>query len=90
MAWRNSNGHPARAVNIKLLSQGTDEQGNETSSNGFFWISVDDPDEFVAWPRANNDRIELVADKRIYEPGDTARILIPSPFTGPVKALAHH
>ena len=41
----------------------------------------------MAGPRANNDRIELVADKRLYEPGDTARILIPSPFTGPVQAL---
>lgn len=66
---------------------GTDDGGNTTSSNGFVWISTDNPDEFVAWPRANNDRIELVADKRLYEPGDTAKILVPSPFTGPVKAL---
>ncbi|HXF60807.1 MAG TPA: alpha-2-macroglobulin family protein, partial [Caldilineaceae bacterium] len=39
------------------------------------------------WPRENNDRIELVADKTLYEPGDTARVLVPSPFAGPVQAL---
>ncbi|MCC6453744.1 MAG: Ig-like domain-containing protein [Caldilineaceae bacterium] len=71
----------------QVAVQGTDEKGNDTSSNGFIWISPEDPDEFVAWPRANNDRIELVADKRLYEPGDTAHILVPSPFTGPVQAL---
>ncbi len=35
-------------------------------------------DEFVAWPRENNDRIELVADKQSYTPGESARILIPA------------
>ena len=78
---------PSKGGQYQIAAQGEDDGGNQTSSNAFIWISVDNPDEFVAWPRANNDRIELVADKRLYEPGDTARILIPSPFTGPVKAL---
>ena len=42
---------------------------------------------YVAWPQENNDRIELVADKKLYAPGDTAKILVPNPFTGPVEAL---
>ena len=42
---------------------------------------------YVAWPQNNNDRIELVADKKLYAPGDTAKILVPNPFSGPVKAL---
>ena len=35
----------------------------------------------------NNDRIKLVADKSEYEVGDTAEILVPSPYQGKVKAL---
>lgn len=30
-------------------------------------------DNTVAWPRFDQDRIELVADKQSYKPGDTAR-----------------
>jgi alpha-2-macroglobulin len=78
---------PSVGGQYQVAAQGADEAGNSISTNGFVWISVDDPDEFVAWPRANNDRIELVADKDLYEPGDTARILVPSPFSGPVQAL---
>jgi uncharacterized protein YfaS (alpha-2-macroglobulin family) len=82
LAWT-----PSTGGQYQVAVQGVDENGNDTSSNTFIWISVDDPDEFVAWPRANNDRIELVADKRLYEPGDSASILIPSPFSGSVQAL---
>ena len=35
----------------------------------------------------NNDRISLIADKTSYKPGETADILIPSPFTKPHWAL---
>ena len=78
---------PTVGGQYQIAAQGSDENGDMTSSMSFVWVSAQNPDEFVAWPRANNDRIELVADKRLYEPGDTARILIPSPFTGPVQAL---
>lgn len=78
---------PTVAGQYQIVAQGEDEHGNTTSSSVFAWVSAADPSAFVAWPRENNDRIELVADKALYEPGDTAHILIPSPFSGPVKAL---
>ncbi|MGB5047696.1 MAG: Ig-like domain-containing protein [Caldilineaceae bacterium] len=65
---------------------GQDAGGNPTSSGVFVWVSSG-ASGFVAWPRDNNDRLELVADKKSYAPGDIAKILIPSPFTGPVNAL---
>ncbi|MBI3959034.1 MAG: Ig-like domain-containing protein, partial [Chloroflexi bacterium] len=65
---------------------GQDTAGNPTSSGVFVWVSSGEMG-FVAWPRENNDRLELVADKKSYAPGDTAKILIPSPFSGPVYAL---
>ena len=69
-----------------IALSGQDGAGNPTSSGVFVWVSSG-ASGFVAWPRDNNDRLELVADKKSYAPGDTAKILIPSPFTGPVYAL---
>ncbi|MDO8672340.1 MAG: alpha-2-macroglobulin family protein, partial [Dehalococcoidia bacterium] len=36
--------------------------------------------DMVYWKVENNDRIDLVADKPSYKPGETAKVLIPSPF----------
>ncbi len=35
---------------------------------------------YTAWQRYDHSRIDLVADKRTYRPGDTARIMIQSPW----------
>ncbi|HEX9118403.1 MAG TPA: alpha-2-macroglobulin family protein, partial [Anaerolineae bacterium] len=42
---------------------------------------------YVNWRQENNDRIQLVADKDEYRVGDTARLLVASPYQGTVKAL---
>ena len=78
---------PDKGGQYQIGATATDPRGNATTSSGFVWVSAQDPNEVVAWPRANNDRIELVADKTLYEPGDTARILVPSPFLGETTAL---
>lgn len=48
-------------------------------SSIFVWVSGPD---YVSWRRTNDDRIDLIADKGVYVPGETAEILIPSPFQG--------
>ena len=48
-------------------------------SSIFVWVSGR---EYVSWRRSNDDRIDLIADKGLYVPGETAEILIPSPFEG--------
>ncbi len=53
-------------------------------SSIFIWVSGKD---YVAWRRENNDRITLISDKNTYKVGETAEILIPSPFEGPHLAL---
>ncbi|MFQ5576880.1 MAG: alpha-2-macroglobulin, partial [Anaerolineae bacterium] len=53
-------------------------------SSIFIWVAGK---EYVSWRRENNDRITLVSDKTAYRAGDTAEILIPSPFKGPHVAL---
>ena len=78
---------PEYAGQYQIVAAGEDDMGNPTSSASFLWVSAADSSEFVAWPMKNNDRIEIVADKQKYLPGDTARILVPSPFQGAVNAL---
>jgi alpha-2-macroglobulin len=38
-------------------------------------------DNSVAWPRFDQDRVELIADKAGYEPGDVAHLVVQTPFT---------
>ncbi len=53
-------------------------------SSIFIWVSGED---YISWRRENHDRITLVANKTTYEVGETAEILIPSPFAEPHMAL---
>ncbi len=53
-------------------------------SSIYIWVSGED---YVSWRRENHDRITLVSDRTSYEVGDTAEILIPSPFQAPHMAL---
>jgi uncharacterized protein YfaS (alpha-2-macroglobulin family) len=53
-------------------------------SSIFIWVAGEDQ---VSWRRENHDRITLISDKTSYAVGETAEILIPSPFEGPQVAL---
>lgn len=67
-----------------VRAEGKDQRGNTVVSATWLWVSGR---EYVSWRQENNDRIQLIADQRSYQPGDVARILIPSPFQGQVTAL---
>ncbi|MEA3406795.1 MAG: Ig-like domain-containing protein [Chloroflexota bacterium] len=75
---------PPEGGTYKVLASGLDEYENEVRSTLYLWISGR---EFINWGQENTDRVELVADKDSYKPGETARILIPSPYQGKVKGL---
>ena len=75
---------PDKGGSYKVLATATDARGNEIRSATYFWVSSR---EWISWRRDNDDRIELIADKKEYQVGDTAEILVPSPFKGPIKAL---
>jgi hypothetical protein len=78
---------PAAGGEYKINAMVTDSKGNVVRSAAFLWVS-DKPTTFVPWRVDNNDRIDLVADKKVYQVGDTAKVLAPHPFQGPVEALA--
>jgi len=54
-----------------------DSRGNSIKSALFFYASGAD---YVAWERGEDDRIELVPNRRRYQPGDVATIMVQSPF----------
>jgi uncharacterized protein YfaS (alpha-2-macroglobulin family) len=77
---------PAAGGQYQVTALGADAAGNQIASAVFLWVS-DSTSAYIPWRLDNDDRIDLVADKKLYAPGDTARILVPNPFTGTVKAL---
>ncbi|HET7377631.1 MAG TPA: MG2 domain-containing protein, partial [Anaerolineae bacterium] len=75
---------PPQAGSYKVSAKSIDGSGREIRASIFEWVTGQ---EFVSWRRDNNDRISLISDKSSYAPGETAHILIPSPFQGEHWAL---
>lgn len=69
---------------FKVKIRTRDEAGNEVIAATTVWVSSS---QYVSWRQQNSNRIDLVADQNDYAIGDTAEILITSPFQGPVEAL---
>ncbi|MDJ0754561.1 MAG: Ig-like domain-containing protein [Ardenticatenaceae bacterium] len=61
-----------------------DTAGRESLTSTYFWAAGD---EFVPWRRSSDHSFELISDASSYTPGDTAEILIASPFQGDAYAL---
>ena len=74
---------PAGGV-YKVYATTTDAQGSTIRSSAFLWVSGSD---FVNWRQENSNRVQLITDKDEYDVGDTAEILIPSPWQGEAYAL---
>ncbi len=65
------------AGTYKIAIRSSDADARVTSAARFVWATGD---EYVSWLREDNDRINLIANKTTFEQGETAEILIPSPF----------
>ncbi|MFH1084898.1 MAG: MG2 domain-containing protein, partial [Chloroflexota bacterium] len=68
----------------KAVASGRDARENTVRSALYLWVSGAG---YINWGQRNDDRIELVADKKEYRPGDVAKVLVPSPYQKPVAAL---
>jgi uncharacterized protein YfaS (alpha-2-macroglobulin family) len=75
---------PPRGGSYHVVAESVDSGGRTVRSSLFIWVTGK---EYVSWQRENNDRINLIADKSSYLPGEKAQILIPSPYEGSHKAL---
>jgi alpha-2-macroglobulin len=67
---------------VKISTQ--DSAGNDVIAATTLWVSSS---QFVSWRQQNSNRIDLIADQTDYQIGDTAEILITSPFQGTAEAL---
>lgn len=68
---------PTKGGVFKILAEGKDASGNAIRSATYLWVSGSG---YINWRIENNDRIDLIVDKKEYAPGETADILIPAPF----------
>ena len=75
---------PPKGGTYRVLASGQDERGNEVRADTYVWVSGR---QFVSWRQENNDRIELVSDRKSYKPGDVAEILVPAPWAGATALL---
>ena len=60
-----------------LRVSGKDGRGNQLESSSYLYAYGGG---YVAWSRSDDDVVELVADKDKYQPGETAKILVKSPY----------
>jgi uncharacterized protein YfaS (alpha-2-macroglobulin family) len=75
---------PPRGGIYRIYVTTLDGRGNRATASTDVWVSSS---EFVSWRRFNDHGFELIADADSYRPGETAEILIASPFQGAAYAL---
>ncbi|MBD3290634.1 hypothetical protein GF337_17645, partial [candidate division KSB1 bacterium] len=68
---------PQQSGYYLLRATSTDDRGNTIVADCSFYILGSD---YVAWSRSDDDRIELEMNTDSYKPGETAIIMIKSPF----------
>ena len=67
----------AKAGYYVLRLRAKDKRGNPVVSS--FGLYAAGPD-YVPWRRDNDDKVELITDRKVYKVGQTARILVKSPY----------
>jgi len=69
----------------RIIAETKDENGKiSKSGTSIYGFSS----TYINWPHSNHDRIDIIVDKPEYKVGDTAKLLIKSPYQGEgVKAL---
>jgi len=75
---------PPDSGSYQIIAQGQDAVGRQNRSLLTLWVSGQG---YASWQLGSGDQINLIANKTSYKPGETAEILIPSPFQNPHWAL---
>ncbi len=75
---------PQQAGTYRLEASASDAAGREARSQVTLWVAGEDAG---LWRQPAGQRIVLVPDRFEYQPGQSAQVLVPSPFSEPVMAL---
>ncbi|MBK9713609.1 MAG: Ig-like domain-containing protein [Kouleothrix sp.] len=73
---------PRQGGEYRIGAEGRDAAGHAVRSSAYTWVYGGD----VFWGVDDTNRVELIADKSAYKPGDTAKILVAAPYPG-MRAL---
>jgi alpha-2-macroglobulin len=68
---------PAEAGSYILRATVTDSKGRSTASSMTLYVIGEG---WVSWQRNDTDRIDLLPDKQTYDVGETAKVLVKSPY----------
>ncbi|MFC2155411.1 alpha-2-macroglobulin [Acidobacteriota bacterium] len=66
-----------RAGLYRVRALARDKRSHSLETGFTITVSGDNP---TAWPRFDQDRIEITADKQVYKTGETARLVVQSPY----------
>lgn len=61
-----------------------DASGRLARASAYMWVAGK---EYIPWRQTNDRSFDLITDQDSYAPGDTAKVLIASPFQGEAYAL---
>jgi alpha-2-macroglobulin len=75
---------PAQGGEYKAILTVLDSHGRSSKASTYLWVSSA---SYIAWQQTNDRSFQLIADKKAYNPGETAHILLAQPFQGEVYAL---
>jgi uncharacterized protein YfaS (alpha-2-macroglobulin family) len=71
-------GAPGVTGHLVLVATARDEDGNATAAHADVWVV--DPAAWWWFDVKDSDRIDVLPERRRYEPGDTARLQVRMPF----------
>jgi hypothetical protein len=74
---------PSKGGVYKVYFTTRDAKGNQVTTSAYVYVAGP---EYIPWRQRNNYGFDLKADKANYKIGDTASLLIASPFQGAAKA----
>ncbi len=69
---------PAAGGSYRIRASAKDAQGHTITSSAFVWVYGGD----VFWGMSSSNSIDIIADQSAYQPGDTAKVLVPAPYKG--------
>lgn len=66
---------------VELLARAKDDAGRVAQASTFVWVTSADAEERLWFAQGNDDRIDVLPEKRDLEPGQTARLQVRMPFS---------
>jgi uncharacterized protein YfaS (alpha-2-macroglobulin family) len=69
---------PRDGGEYRIEAQAKDDAGHANKTSAYTWVYGGD----VFWGIDDTSRVDLIADRRSYKPGDTAQILVTAPYKG--------